>query len=60
MLQVRECWEYAQTCRSMANDATSDVHKAQFLRLADQWDTLAKARRALQKLNLKIQKSLMD
>ncbi len=44
MIGIRVCRESAEQCRTMAKSAGNETQKALFLRLAEQWDTLAKSR----------------
>ena len=60
MLRVTECREFAAKCRVMAKSARDKLQKAQFLRLADQWDSIAKTRQKFLNLKRKADKSRKD
>lgn len=50
MMYLREYREFAEQCRMMAKSARNAVQKSQFLRLADQWEAIAKTHRKFLKL----------
>ena len=60
MLRIRECREFAEKCRAMSRSARDERQRAQFLRLADQWDGFVKWRRKVLRLKRKAQKPLKD
>ncbi len=49
MMHVSECREFAKECRAMAKAVRNRAQKAQLLRLAEQWDALARARQLAEK-----------
>lgn len=60
MMHLRECREFAEQCRIMAKSARNKVQKAQFLRLAAQWDAIARTNRKFLQLKRKVKESLKD
>ena len=53
MMHFRECREFAEQCRMMAKSARNKVQRSQFLRLADQWEAIARTRRKFLQLKRK-------
>jgi hypothetical protein len=60
MMHLRECREFAEQCRMMAKSARDKLQRAQFLRLAAQWDAIARTSRKFLKLKRKVKDSLKD
>lgn len=54
MMHLREYREFAEQCRMMAKSARNVLQKSQFLRLADQWEAIAKTQRKFLKLKRKM------
>ncbi len=50
MLHLRDYREFAEQCRMMAKSGRNALQKSQFLRLADQWEAIARTHRKFLKL----------
>ena len=59
-MHLRECREFAEQCRMMAKSARNKMQRAQFLRLAAQWDAIARTNRKFLKLKRKVKDSFKD